>query len=116
LHVGTPKSGTTFLQTVLWNNRPLLRADDVLVPGRDLFDHNLAVTALRNPEPRNKLQRRASATWRQLRERIDAWSGDAVITNEWFVRVDAEQAARERHDLAETDCPIHRWAAAIRAR
>lgn len=106
LHIGAPKSGTTFLQTVLWNNRALLKDDHVLLPGRDLFDHNLAVTALRNPEPRNKLQRRAKATWRRLRERIDAWSGDAVITNEWFVRADAEQAARGRHDLAETELHI----------
>jgi hypothetical protein len=106
LHVGAPKSGTTFLQTVLWSNRALLKADDVLLPGRGLFDHNLAVTALRNPDPRNKLQRRARATWRRLRQRIDAWSGDAIITNEWFVRVDAEQAARGRHDLADTELHI----------
>ncbi|HYJ70256.1 MAG TPA: glycosyltransferase [Nocardioidaceae bacterium] len=106
LHVGAPKSGTTFLQTVLWNNRALLEADKILLPGRDLFDHNLAVTAIRNPEPRNKLQHRAKATWRRLREEMDAWSGDAVITNEWFVRADAEQAARGRRDLADTELHI----------
>jgi glycosyltransferase involved in cell wall biosynthesis len=106
LHVGAPKSGTTFLQTVLWNNRALLEADNVLLPGRDLFDYNLAITAIRNPEPRNKLQHRAKATWRRLREEIDAWSGDAVVTNEWFVRADAEQAARGRRDLADTELHI----------
>jgi glycosyltransferase involved in cell wall biosynthesis len=106
LHVGAPKSGTTFLQTVLWNNRALLEADNILLPGRDLFDYNLAMTAIRNPEPRNKLQQRAKATWRRLRAEMDAWPGDAVVTNEWFVRADAEQAARGRHDLADTELHI----------
>jgi glycosyltransferase involved in cell wall biosynthesis len=106
LHIGAPKSGTTFLQTVLWNNRALLEADNVLLPGRDLFDYNLAVTALRHPQPHTKLQHRAKATWRRLREEMDAWSGDAIVTNEWFVRANAEQAARARRDLADAELHI----------
>lgn len=106
LHIGAPKSGTTFLQTVLWNNRAQLRDDGVLLPGKDLFDYNLAITALRNPEPRNKLQRRAKATWRRLREEIDAWPSDAVVTNEWFVKATAEQAAQAHRELAKTELHI----------
>lgn len=106
LHIGAPKSGTTFLQTVLWNNRDRLRADGVLLPGDDLFDYNLATTAIRNPKPRNKLQRRAKATWGRLRSQIESWPGDAVITNEWFVRATAEQAAQARRDLADTELHV----------
>jgi glycosyltransferase involved in cell wall biosynthesis len=106
LHIGAPKSGTTFLQTVLWNNRVRLGADDVLLPGRDLFDYNLAHTAILHPQPHTKIQRRARATWRRLREEIAAWSGDAVISNEWFVRASADAAARAHRDLADSELHI----------
>jgi glycosyltransferase involved in cell wall biosynthesis len=106
LHIGAPKSGTTFFQTVLWNNRTRLREDGVLLPGGELFDHNLAATALRYPEPSNRIQRRGEKTWRRLREEIDAWPGDAILTNEWFVRVTAEQAARGRRALADAELHV----------
>ncbi|MGH3476076.1 MAG: hypothetical protein ACRDQD_04475, partial [Nocardioidaceae bacterium] len=106
LHIGAPKSGTTFLQTVLWNNRAQLDSADVLLPGKNLFDYNLAITAIRNPRPRNNLQRKAKATWRRLREEIDDWSGDAIITNEWFVRATDEQAAQAREELGGVELHI----------
>jgi len=106
LHIGAPKSGTTFLQTVLWNNRARLRADGILLPGKDLFDYNLAITAIRNPRPANNLQRRAKATWRRLRADVEEWSGDAILTNEWFVRATAEEAAQARRDLGDTELHI----------
>jgi glycosyltransferase involved in cell wall biosynthesis len=106
LHIGAPKSGTTFLQTVLWSNRARLEADDILLPGRELFDYNLATTAIRHPLPRTKLQRRAKATWARLREEMAAWSGDAVVTNEWFVRATDEDVARAHRDLADTELHI----------
>ncbi len=34
LHIGAPKSGTTYLQTVLWANRENLRRQGLLMPGR----------------------------------------------------------------------------------
>ena len=33
LHIGAPKAGTTFLQTILWKNRESLGAQGLLVPG-----------------------------------------------------------------------------------
>ena len=33
-HVGLPKTGTTYLQTLLWNNEDELRRQGVLLPGR----------------------------------------------------------------------------------
>lgn len=34
LHIGAPKTGTTYLQNVLWRNRERLRTDGLLYPGR----------------------------------------------------------------------------------
>ena len=33
LHIGSPKTGTTYIQDVLWANREALEADGVLLPG-----------------------------------------------------------------------------------
>ena len=92
LHVGTPKSGTTYLQHVLWQNRAQLRADGLLVPGRRLRDQNLAAQGLRLP-PRAVRGRRA-ATWQRFVQMVRRWRGDAVISNEWLIRTTPEQAAR----------------------
>ena len=39
LHIGAPKTGTTYLQGVLWANRDALAADGVAVPGLGPFEH-----------------------------------------------------------------------------
>ncbi len=46
LHIGVPKSGTTYLQAGLWQNREPLRDQGLLFPGRGPFDHNRASIAL----------------------------------------------------------------------
>src|SRR4051812_22374835 len=46
LHIGAPKSGTTYLQKTLWNNRAALRDRGVLYPGPDFFSHTHAVLDL----------------------------------------------------------------------
>ena len=66
LHVGAPKSGTTFLQTVLWDNRKRLADNGVLVPGRTLFDFNRAATAVRKVDARHKGANSPGATWRRM--------------------------------------------------
>jgi hypothetical protein len=50
LHIGAPKCGTTFVKSVLWNNREVLAARGILVPGRRPFDHNRASMAIRRGE------------------------------------------------------------------
>jgi superfamily II DNA helicase RecQ len=33
IHLGLPKTATTYLQTIVWGSRDRLRADGVLLPG-----------------------------------------------------------------------------------
>ena len=49
LHIGAPKTGTTFLQDVLVRNKAALRANGVLYPGRN-GTHVMAALDLRNLE------------------------------------------------------------------
>lgn len=101
LHVGTPKSGTTFVQSVLWSNRDRLRADGVLLPGKQPYDHNVAATAVRtwkpdgNDRPR---ERREQRRWHRCVEEATAWPGTVVLSNEWLGMADVEQA---RHAVAD---------------
>jgi len=104
LHVGTPKSGTTYLQSVLWQNREQLRADGLLVPGRRLRDHNLAAQGLRL-DPAAVPGRRA-ATWKRFLEHVRGWPHDAVISNEWLTRTTPEQAARALAALAPAEVHV----------
>ena len=48
LHVGTPKAGTTYLQTLLWANRTRLTEAGLLLPGERPFEHNQAAAAVRS--------------------------------------------------------------------
>jgi hypothetical protein len=42
LHIGEPKTGTTFLQSAMWGNRARLAAQGVLLPGYQRKDHSRA--------------------------------------------------------------------------
>ena len=47
VHVGLPKTGTTFLQTTMWHNRAQLAAQGFLYPGEKRMDHFHASNAVR---------------------------------------------------------------------
>ena len=48
LHVGLPKTGTTYLQDCLWGNKQALAERGVLLPGRHRRRHLLASLDLRD--------------------------------------------------------------------
>lgn len=89
VHVGPPKSGTTYLQSVLWANRAALRDAGVLLPGRAPFDHNLLATYAHSVRPGPRAQR----VWRRIVARVNDWPGTAVLSNEWFSLASRSQAA-----------------------
>src|SRR5260370_11658881 len=47
VHIGEPKTGTTFLQQVMWSNRAELAAQGVVLPGHHPQDHYRASQDLR---------------------------------------------------------------------
>jgi hypothetical protein len=52
VHIGEPKTGTTFLQQVMWSNRAELAAQGVVLPGHHPQDHFSASQDLRVIEKR----------------------------------------------------------------
>jgi hypothetical protein len=99
-HIGLPKTGTTYLQHVLWENKERLREHGVLLPGRHRRRHLLASLDVRE-DP--KLARRpgdVDRPWLDLVEEVLAWDGDAEISHEFFAAASSEQVARVVEDLA----------------
>ncbi|MEX0429372.1 hypothetical protein AB3X52_17270 [Nocardioides sp. DS6] len=100
IHLGLPKTGTTYLQTILWNARDQLRADGLLLPGQERRDHLWASREVREDPNLHRLPARAATAWQRLRDEIAVWSGRALISHEFFAAASAEQAARMVDALA----------------
>src|SRR5699024_3275922 len=90
IHIGAPKCGTTYLQTIVWKNRRLLKSNGLLVPGQRRFDHNLAAQFARISNPSDEVK----SGWERVRAEVTEWSGDALLSNEWFSMASATQAAQ----------------------
>jgi len=94
LHVGLPKTGTTYLQDCLWNNKQELAELGVLLPGRHRRRHLLASLDLRD-DP--KLARRAGdvdTPWQDLVDEAADWESDVVISHEFFASAAPEHVKR----------------------
>ena len=100
LHIGAPKSGTTFLQSVLWANKEGLRQQGLLLPGVDQFDAFYATMNVREVRRDSGLPDRAHGAWERLVREVRAWPHDAVISHEFFAAASARQAQRAIYDLA----------------
>lgn len=104
LHVGLPKTATTYLQTILWSNREVLEGQGVRLPGRARHEHLWASRAIR--ESAAQLQRRGEqqrGAWNRLRDDVAAWPRTSIISHEFFAAASAEQAAEAIADLAPTE-------------
>jgi hypothetical protein len=107
LHVGSPKSGTTYLQRVLDGNRERLAAAGVLVVGPDQGTRVQAALQVREDPRWKKLPANRQDQWGRLVKEIRGWSGDtAILSYELFSAASAEQAAKAIGDLAGLDVHI----------
>jgi hypothetical protein len=104
LHIGTPKSGTTWLQSILDGNRDRLAAAGVLVVGERQVDRVQAGLQLREDPRLEQLPERRRTMWDRLVAEIAAWPGErAVLSYELLCAASGEQAARALADLAAYD-------------
>ena len=107
LHIGEPKTGTTFLQQVMWRNRGELAAAGVVLPGHHPQDHFRASQDLRGIQ---KLPSDPAGSWtgewqilaHQARQAPRA----AVISHELFSAAGEEQAERAVASLQPADVHI----------
>lgn len=100
LHVGTPKSGTTFLQTALWTHRRELRRQHVHLAGRRSRDMFLAAVEVREAfDFWGQPQESIGGTWATLCQQALRRAGTTVMSHELLAACSPEQAARALQHL-----------------
>ena len=107
LHVGLPKTGTSFLQDVLEQNVAPLAEHGVRLPdvtGQQLFSAVLALTGRsrswgRSPEA-------GTRAWRRVVRDVQERPGTVVISSETLCLATEEQVRRIKSDLAAADIEV----------
>jgi hypothetical protein len=93
LHIGLPKTGTTYLQDVLWGSRKALRAEGVLLPGKGHREHLWAALDVQDRAGLAQRDPKAPGSFGRLAAEVRDWSGRAVITHEFFCAAGRGRAA-----------------------
>ena len=109
MHIGAPKTGTTYLQDRLGLNVKTLAAHDVRIPSRSplvstgLFHFRAALDLL--DQDWGGPEGHAAGNWAAMVKRVRRSSGTVIISHEILAPAKPEQIARLRHDLE--GCEIH---------
>ncbi|MBA3234133.1 MAG: hypothetical protein H0T17_09340 [Propionibacteriales bacterium] len=104
LHVGAPKTGTTYLQDIMLANRDRLVGQGVLYVGTEWTDHVHANYVVREHPRLDALDHRARGAWRRLVDEALGFDGRAaVISHEFLGAATTEQAGRAIADLAPAE-------------
>ncbi|MGW5416028.1 hypothetical protein [Actinomadura geliboluensis] len=106
LHVGAAKSGTTFLQSVLWHNRHRLREHGVLYPGADFAAHVRAAFDLRRTFFNEASDPETRGAWRALVDEARDWPGTVIISQELLAPARPEHVRQALADLGFADVHV----------
>ncbi len=93
VHLGTPKSGTTYLQSLWWHNRQALAGQGLLLPGGSAdvqFQASAVVRA--NAGVLETMTDQQLGAWDRVVDEVGAWQGDALLTQEQLVETSREDA------------------------
>jgi hypothetical protein len=99
IHVGTPKSGTTYLQNLMWTSQTSLLEGGLLYPGAHAKDHFWAAVDLKNDGYLDKEEPAVAGAWSRLVEAARAHQGTTVISQELLGDRSPDDVARVMADL-----------------
>ena len=91
IHVGLPKTGTTYLQGLLWGNRAEVQKAGLLLPGTQTM-HAHASAYVRERHLQRGNARAVERGWRRFVDQVNHASGDVLLTHELLAPVPAERA------------------------
>jgi hypothetical protein len=104
LHVGLPKSGTTFLQDMLRQHRRWLRREGLLYPYDGHRDHFFAaLDARENHQFVGAVRPQAEDAWPKLVQRAKAFDGRVVLSHEILATATRDAARRARAHLDDRE-------------
>jgi hypothetical protein len=105
VHVGAPKTGTSFVQDVLWLNRESLAGQGILYPADRFDEHFLAALDLMEM-PWGGLETQAVGAWDRLAERIRAWPGTAIVSHEILATASKQQVRRAFDSFGDAEVHV----------
>ncbi len=105
VHVGVPKTGTSYVQDRLFSNREALAAGGTLYPA-DRFDaHFLAALDLMELQW-GGLEKQAVGAWDRLAEQVRAWEGTVILSHEILATASPAQVRRALDSFGD-DAEVH---------
>ena len=93
VHVGTPKTGTSYVQDVLFLNRDTLAEQGILYPAERFDEHFLAALDLMELHW-GGLETQAVGAWDRLAGRVRDWPGTVIISHEILANATRQQVRR----------------------
>lgn len=105
VHVGAPKTGTSFVQDLLWLNRASLAEQGILYPAGRFDEHFLAALDLMEL-PWGGLEQQAVGAWDGLAERVRAWDGTVIVSHEILARASKQQVRRALDSFGDAEVHI----------
>jgi hypothetical protein len=105
LHIGAPKTGTTYLQQVLSINRKKLRSEGVLYPRMHGIAHHPALWDLRKMWRDREFDQQVKGSWERAVRLVAEWDGPvAVLSSELFVYAEPDEVAEA---LSSFEAEVH---------
>lgn len=96
VHIGAPKTGTTYLQDLMWQRRHALADAGVRFARRRYGDHYQASLDLRDVKSRPA---ESAGMWERVAAATRNWAGPSVISHELFAAANSDQVARALDSL-----------------
>lgn len=105
LHVGAPKTGTTYLQQTLHRHRTALRRAGLLYPGSQQA-HFWASQDLRGVQFKGQPDRHVPGAWRRVVDEVRRWPARTLIDHETFAAARPAAIDRALRDLEFADVHV----------
>ncbi|MDQ3627935.1 MAG: hypothetical protein M3419_03825 [Actinomycetota bacterium] len=106
IHIGAPKTGTTFLQHMLFGYREQLLADGVSYPADSYDDHFFAAVDLQDLDFSGAPRPEAGGAWDRLAARVHAWDGVSVVSHDVLAGATSQQARRAIDSFAPAEVHV----------
>lgn len=108
IHIGTPKSGTTYLQSLWWHNQLALAGQYLWLPGGSADVQFQASAVVRgNTGVLETMTEQQRGAWDRVVSDVEGWRRDALISQEQLVETSREDAAAAVARLGEVADEVH---------
>ncbi len=105
VHVGAPKTGTTFVQDLLFSHREALAEQGILYPADRFDEHFLAALDLMELHW-GGLEAQAVGAWDRLAERVRSWPGTVIVSHEILATASRQQVRRALASFGDAEVHV----------